>query len=141
MSIVQWAEFNILGDDRGALVSIEGEKNIPFDIKRVYYIYGVQPGIARGFHAHKALEQIAVCVSGQCKMLLDDGKNKEEVWLNSPEKGIYIRNMVWREMHEFSADCVLLVLASARYDEVDYIRDYSVFLAQVKCHELYSSIS
>lgn len=132
MSLVRWAEFPALGDDRGALVSIEGAKTISFDIKRVYYIYGTKAGVVRGYHAHKALEQIAVCVSGQCKMLLDDGKNKEEIWLNSPEKGIYIGSMIWREMHAFSADCVLLVLASEHYDEADYIRDYDEFLAQVK---------
>lgn len=128
MSLVQWLPFPVLGDERGSLVALEAEKIIPFAIKRIYYIFGTQPDVARGFHAHKALKQVTVCVSGKCRMLLDDGKNKESVWLDSPSKGILIDDLVWREMHDFSEDCVLLVLASAHYDETDYIRDYEEFL-------------
>ena len=132
MSLINIVNLKSLGDDRGGLVAIEGNKNIPFDIKRVYYIFDTQQEVARGFHAHKQLQQLAVCVAGKCKMILDDGINKEEVWLDSPDKGVLIENMVWHEMHDFSEDCVLMVLASAHYDESDYIRDYDGFLSQIK---------
>ncbi|ATG74613.1 dTDP-6-deoxy-3,4-keto-hexulose isomerase [Zobellella denitrificans] len=131
MSLVQWIPFPSLGDERGSLIALEAEKIIPFAIKRVYYIFGTQPGVARGFHAHKALKQVAVCVSGKCRMLLDDGKKKESVWLDSPSKGILINDFIWREMHDFSSDCVLLVLASEHYDEMDYIRNYDSFMEKV----------
>jgi len=120
--------FNILGDNRGSLVSLESMKNIPFEIKRVYYIFGNKQNIRRGFHAHKNLQQVLIAVSGSCKILLDDGTNKQEVLLDSPSKGLLIKNCVWREMFDFSADCVLLVLASDHYNENDYIRDYKKFL-------------
>lgn len=128
MSLIQLLEFPVLGDERGALIALEENKNIPFSIKRVYYIYGTQEGVARGFHAHKELEQIAVCVAGRCRMLLDDGVTRESAWLDSPNKAVYIGNMLWHEMHDFSVDCVLLVLASDHYDEMDYIRKYEHFL-------------
>jgi dTDP-4-dehydrorhamnose 3,5-epimerase-like enzyme len=131
MNLVQWVNFPALGDDRGSLVALEGNKSIPFDIKRVYYLFGTQPGIARGFHAHKALKQLAVCVTGKCKMLLDNGTEKTEVWLDSPIKGVVIDSMVWHEMHDFSPDCVMLVLASEHYDESDYIRGYESFIKAV----------
>ncbi|MDP2244995.1 FdtA/QdtA family cupin domain-containing protein [Pseudomonas sp.] len=131
MNLVQWVNFPALGDGRGSLVALEGNKSIPFDIKRVYYLFGTQPGIARGFHAHKALKQVAVCVTGKCKMLLDNGTEKTEVWLDSPIKGVVIDSMVWHEMHDFSPDCVLLVLASEHYDESDYIRGYEIFIKAV----------
>ena len=121
-------DFSSLGDERGFLVALEANQEIPFDIKRVYYIFGTKEGVSRGFHAHKDLRQVAVCVSGKCRMVLDDGYKKKEVWLDSPVKGLVIDKMVWREMHDFSADCVLLVLASEHYDEEDYIRDYNQFL-------------
>lgn len=128
MSLLKTIEFPALGDERGSLISLETYKQIPFDIKRVYYIYGTQTGVARGFHAHKQLQQVAVCVSGKCRMILDDGDKREELWLDSPAKGLLIGDMIWREMHDFSDDCVLLVLASEHYDESDYIRDYDEFL-------------
>ncbi len=124
--------FTHLGDDRGSLVALEENKSVPFDIKRVYYIFGTKPEVSRGFHAHRELQQVAVCVNGKCRMVLDDGLHREEVWLNSPTKGLLIGNLVWREMHDFSNDCVLLVLASNYYDELDYIRDYETFLELVK---------
>lgn len=132
MGIANLVEFPILGDERGSLIALEANKNIPFAIKRVYYIFGTKQNVARGFHAHKNLEQIAVCISGRCKMVLDNGRTQESVWLDSPSKAIYIGSMLWHEMHDFSADCVLLVLASERYDEADYIRDYGVFLEEIK---------
>jgi len=125
-------DFKVLGDERGQLVALEGNKNIPFEIKRVYYLTGTKPGVPRGFHAHKELEQIAVCVSGNCRMIMDDGHRKEEAWLDSPSKAIRIGKMIWHEMHDFSLDCVLLVLASEHYDESDYIRNYSDFIGLVR---------
>ena len=132
MSLVQWIHFPPLGDDRGSLVALEGEKTVPFAIQRVYYLFGTQLGVSRGFHAHHKLQQVAVCVKGRCRMLLDDGQKREEVWLDSSTKGISLPPMVWHEMHEFSPDCVLLVLASEHYDEKDYIRNYEDFLRLVK---------
>lgn len=131
MNLIQWVDLKILGDDRGSLIALEAEKNVPFNIKRVYYIFGTQQGVGRGFHAHHNLKQVAVCVTGKCRMILDDGKTREEAWLDSPIKGLLIGDLVWREMHDFSEDCVLLVLASEHYDETDYIRDYNEFLEYV----------
>lgn len=128
MSYLNWITFPPLGDERGSLVALEAEKTVPFEIKRVYYIFGTQQGVARGFHAHHNLKQVAVCVTGKCRMILDNGKKREEAWLDSPTKGLLIGDLVWREMHDFSEDCVLLVLASEHYDESDYIRDYDEFL-------------
>lgn len=127
MSLIKLIDFPSLGDERGSLVALEAKKNVPFDIMRVYYIFGTQVGISRGFHAHKKLKQVAVCITGKCRMLLDDGKQREEHWLDSASQGIVIEDMVWREMHDFSEDCVLLVLASEYFDESDYIRDYQEF--------------
>ena len=130
MSLIQWIHFPPLGDERGSLVALEAKRNVPFDIKRVYYIFGTQKGIARGFHAHKNLKQVAVCIAGKCRMVMDDGRKKESIWLDSPTQGILITTE-WHEMHDFSQDCVLLVLASEHYDESDYIRDYQDFLNKV----------
>lgn len=132
MKLGRLINFEVKGDERGNLIALEGNKNIPFEIKRVYYIYGTKKGVRRGFHAHKNLKQIAVCVSGSCKFLLDDGEKKEVVLLDSPDKGLFINKMIWREMFDFSDDCVLMVLASDYYDESDYIRDYGEFLEEIK---------
>ncbi|WP_010224131.1 sugar 3,4-ketoisomerase [Pseudomonas donghuensis] len=131
MSLIDTIDFQVMGDDRGQLVALEGGKNIPFDIKRVYYLTGTKAGVPRGFHAHKELQQIAVCVAGKCRMIMDDGKERAESWLDSPNKAIRIDKMVWHEMHDFSEDCVLLVLASDHYDELDYIRNYQEFCRMV----------
>ncbi|WP_148863385.1 sugar 3,4-ketoisomerase [Marinobacter fonticola] len=131
MSLINLLEFPMLGDDRGSLVALESGRAVPFDIKRVYYIFGTMEGVSRGFHAHKELQQVAVCVSGQCRMLLDNGTEKAELWLDAPTKGVAIEPMVWHEMHDFSSDCVLLVVASEHYDESDYIRNYEDFIEQV----------
>ncbi|MBQ1263652.1 MAG: WxcM-like domain-containing protein [Oscillospiraceae bacterium] len=120
------------GDDRGQLIAIEQLKDLPFEIRRVYYIYDTLEGVRRGFHAHLNLEQILVCVKGSCKIHLDDGSDTAEVLLDCPSKGLYIANNMWREMYDFSPDAVLLVLASEYYDEADYIRDYDKFLEFVK---------
>mgnify|MGYP003648161530 CR=1 FL=1 len=116
------------GDDRGSLVAIEEQVNIPFTIKRVYYIFDTLEGVRRGFHAHKDLKQVAIVLKGSCKFLLDNGKEKTEVLLNNPAKGLCIESMIWREMFDFSPDCILMVLANNHYDEADYIREYSEFI-------------
>ena len=126
---IEIINFDIKGDERGSLISLEENKNVPFDIKRVYYIFNTVEGIRRGFHAHKKLKQVLVCVAGSCKILLDDGKSKEEVSLDNPNKGLLIESIIWREMFDFSPDCVLMVLADEVYDESDYFRDYQQFLS------------
>lgn len=120
--------FQIHGDSRGQLISLEEMKDIPFRIKRVYYMFDTKEGVRRGFHSHRTLQQILVCVSGECKVLLDNGSEKEIVLLNKPYEGLYIGPDMWREMYDFSEDAVLMVFASEYYDENDYIRDYQEFL-------------
>ncbi len=117
------------GDDRGLLVAIEGENDVPFAIARVYHVYATISGVVRGLHAHRALNQLAVAVQGSCNMLLDDGATKVSVRLDDPAVGLTLPPMVWHEMSDFSEDCVLMVLADAAYDEADYIRDYAEFTA------------
>lgn len=128
MQIVKYA-FQQHGDDRGQLVALEEMKDIPFAIKRVYYMYDTVTGVRRGYHAHRELEQILVCINGTCKVLLDNGEEKKIVYLEKRYEGLYIPPGVWREMYDFSADAVLMALASEVYDEVDYIRDYEEFLS------------
>ncbi len=128
-------EFMPHGDDRGQLVALEEKNDIPFTIKRVYYMYDTVEGVTRGKHAHKSLEQILICVHGSCKIRLDDGKEKEVVVLDKPNIGLYVSNVMWREMFDFSPDAVLMVLASELYDEADYIRDYDDFLAYINNRE------
>ena len=123
------------GDERGQLVVIEELKTIPFQIKRVYYMYDTATDAVRGKHAHKSLQQVLFCIHGSCKVLLDNGTEKETVVLDKPNEGIYIANNMWREMYDFSEDAVLMVLASEYYEESDYIRDYDTFLSYVKGNE------
>ena len=130
MSLIKLIDLPSLGDQRGGLVAIESNQSIPFEIKRLYYIFNTT-NQSRGFHAHIDLKQVAVCVKGSCRFILDNGHVREEVILNSPTQGLYIEALTWREMHDFSDDCVLLVLASKHYDESDYIRDYQEFLKEV----------
>lgn len=125
-------DLKTLGDERGSLIAIEQGYNAPFDIKRVYYIFGTKEGVERGFHAHINLKQLAIVVKGYCTFVVDNGKNREEIKLNNPNQGLLIEGLIWREMKDFSPDCVLVVLASEHYDENDYIRDYSKFLKEVK---------
>jgi len=122
----------IRGDDRGSLIALEGERNLPFAVARVYYVFGTQAGVSRGFHAHRRLNQLAVAVSGSCLMTVDDGTCRPSVPLDRPNKGLLLGPMLWREMHDFSPDCVLLVMADTPYDESDYIRDYQAFLREVR---------
>lgn len=128
---VQFIQFQSHGDERGSLVSLEQNKNIPFDIKRVYYIFSTKEDVRRGFHAHKKLKQLAIVLKGSCRFLLDDGKEKIDFLLDNPEQGLFIESFIWREMYDFSEDCVLVVLADSVYDEADYIRDYDDFLKAV----------
>lgn len=115
----------------GKLSAVESGAEIPFLIRRVYYIYEVTKESARGFHAHRDLEQVVVCVSGGCDFIVDDGYTRQSFVLDRPDKALYLPSMTWREMHNFSKDAVLLVLASHVYDENDYIHDYADFEALV----------
>lgn len=124
--------FNKLSDDRGNLIALEVKDEIPFDVKRVYYIYGANGDCIRGKHAHKILKQLMVCMSGSCSFLLDNGTDREVVLLNKPNQGIYIDSLVWRELSNFSKDCVVVVFASEHYDRSDYILDYEDFLRETK---------
>ncbi len=128
---IKMFNFQRHGDDRGMLVAIEEMKDIPFEIKRVYYMYDTIEGVRRGFHAHKCLQQILIPIHGTCKIHLDDGTETAEVVLDKPFEGLYISNDIWREMYDFSPDAVLMVLASEFYDERDYIRDYDKFLQYI----------
>lgn len=130
MQILKYV-FQQHGDERGNLVALEEYKDIPFEIKRVYYMYDTKEGVRRGFHAHKSLEQILVCIHGSCKVLLDNGEEKKVVSLEKPYEGLYVSNNMWREMYDFAKETVLLVLASEYYDEDDYIRNYDDFLRMI----------
>ncbi len=136
MHVVKYV-FQPHGDERGMLIALEEFKDIPFRIKRVYYMYDTIPGVRRGYHAHKSLKQILVCIHGSCKVLLDNGTEKKIVPLERPYEGLYIANNIWREMYDFSEDAVLMVLASEIYNEEDYIRDYEEFLQMVKEQRTY----
>lgn len=113
-------------DQRGRLVSIEGLSDVPFAIARVYYILAGD-GSPRGFHAHRTLQQLMICVAGSCRIVLDDGREQSEFRLARADEGLLVGPMTWREMHDFEAGTVLLVIASERFDEADYIRDYDDF--------------
>ncbi|MEW9669518.1 FdtA/QdtA family cupin domain-containing protein [Ammoniphilus sp. 3BR4] len=125
---VKLHEFVIKGDYRGSLIALESNRNISFDIKRVYYIFGTMEDVRRGCHAHRNLDQVLIAVSGGCRIWCDDGKNQTCISLDTPTKGLYIGSMVWREMYDFTPDCVLLVIANQYYDENDYIRSYDDFI-------------
>ena len=123
--------FKTLGDNRGSLIAIEEGYNTPFDIKRIYYIFDTKKGVIRGYHAHINLKQIAIAVKGSCTFILDNGSTKEEITLDNPNQGLFIEGLIWREMKDFSANCVLVVIASEHYNENDYIRNYDKFLGEV----------
>ncbi|EAW2501527.1 WxcM-like domain-containing protein, partial [Salmonella enterica subsp. enterica] len=109
------------------LISLERDKNIDFEIRRVYYIFDTKQGVVRGFHAHKNLKQLIIPVKGSCRFILDDGYERVSILLDNPSQGLLVNSLIWREMSDFSDDCVLMILASNEYDESDYIRDYEVF--------------
>ena len=126
-------EFKQHGDQRGHLVIVEGMQDIPFDIKRIFYIYGSDANVVRGQHANKKTEFVLINVAGTSKVRVDDGKGNEAVFsLNRPHTGIYLPTLVWKDMYDFSEDSVLLVLASEHYDGNEYIRDYDEYLEVMK---------
>lgn len=118
-----------ISDPRGNLTFIEGQNHIPFDIARVYYLYDVPGGAERGGHAHKELSQLIIAMSGSFDVVLDDGKRKKRVHLNRSYYGLYVCPMIWRELDNFSSGSVCMVLASNKYDEADYYRDYNQYLS------------
>jgi len=124
-------EFDVHGDSRGALVAVNALRDIDFEIRRVYYIFNTKEDVIRGHHAHRNLKQVLLCVNGSCQIYLDDGTNQETVLLSKPNCGLYIDGLIWREMMNFSEDCVLLVLASELYDPEEYIRDYEQFRREI----------
>ena len=125
-------DMRVHGDNRGKLIAIESNRDIPFEIKRAYWIYDTSPSEERGHHSHPEMEQIVVAMDGSCEFELDDGKTKESVVLNRPDKGLYIGKNIWRVMKNFSYGCKLMVFASDYYDEKEYIRNYDDFLKEVK---------
>ncbi|MBR6094018.1 MAG: WxcM-like domain-containing protein [Lachnospiraceae bacterium] len=129
IKIIEFADF---GDERGNLVVIEGDgMDIPFDIKRVFYIYGSDSEVVRGSHANRESEFLLVNVSGTSKVRVDNGSEEMIVELNRPRMGLYIPSMLWKDMYDFSADSVLLVLSSRHYDGNEYIRDYEEYLKEI----------
>ena len=128
--------FNEYGDERGNLVVAEGDgMDVPFAIKRVFYMYGSDDEVIRGQHANRKTEFVLINVSGTSKVKVDNGYETEIIELNKPRMGLYLKTMVWKDMYDFSPDSVLLVLASEHYDGEEYIRDYEEFLKEVKQYE------
>ena len=121
-------EFSEYGDERGSLVIAEGNMDVPFEIKRVFYMYGSDPDVIRGQHANKESEFVLINVSGSSKVKIDNGRENVIVELNKPGMGLYLSTMIWKDMYDFSPDSVLLVLASTHYDGSEYIRDYNEYL-------------
>ena len=129
-------EFKEHGDERGYLVVVEGMQDIPFDIKRIFYMYGSDGEVVRGQHANKKTEFVLINVAGTSKIRVNDGKGNEVVFsLNRPNTGIYLPNLVWKDMYDFSEDSVLLCLASEHYDGEEYIRDYDEFVKYIRGKE------
>ena len=128
MELCRLLDFKDLGDERGKLVVIEGEHDIHFEIKRVFYIYGSDPNVVRGQHANKQSEFVLVNVSGKSKVRVTDGVSEYIVELNKPMQGIYIPKMIWKDMYDFSPDSVLLVITNTHYNKEEYIRDYNEYL-------------
>lgn len=132
-SIIRMVELPTFGGEEGFLVPLEQNSScVPFELKRIYYIFGVEKELRRGFHAHKKLKQLLVCVSGACNIELDDGSRREIVRLDSPSKGVLVERPLWREISGFTKDCVLVVLASEPYDTDDYIWNYDEFCRFVR---------
>lgn len=124
--------FNELGDARGHLVVVEGQQLFPFDIKRIFYIYGSDSSVVRGQHANRESEFVLINVSGRSKVRITDGTEEFVVELNQPNMGVYLPKMIWKEMYDFSVDSVLLVLASTHYDAKEYIRDYDEYIKEIR---------
>lgn len=133
MNEVRMLEFAQHGDERGHLVIVEGNIDIPFEIKRAFYIYGSKSDVVRGQHANRKTQFVLINVAGKSKVRVRDGEGNEAIYcLNRPHTGIYLPTMVWKDMYDFSEDSVLLVLASEHYDPTEYIRDYNEFAEEVK---------
>lgn len=129
MNKVKMLEFPQLGDERGHLVIAEGMQDVPFEIKRVFYIYGSDADVVRGQHANKETEFVLINVAGKSKVKVKDGEGNEAIYcLNRPHTGIYLPTMIWKDMYDFSEDSVLLVLASTHYNPNEYIRNYDDFV-------------
>ena len=128
---VREIQFKVNGDERGKLVVVEGLKDVPFSIARIFYIYGSDTNVVRGCHANRRSEFVLINVSGTSKVKVTDGKNEKLYVLDKPYKGIYIPKMVWKDMYDFSEDAVLLVLSSEPYDVEEYIRDYQEYIKEV----------
>ena len=132
---VQMLTFPQHGDERGNLVVVEGEQDIPFVVKRIFYMYGSDRDVVRGQHANRRSEFVLINVSGQSKIRVDDGLGNEAVFsLNRPHTGIYLPPMIWKDMYDFSPDSILLVLSSEHYDAEEYIRDHDEFVREVNAH-------
>ncbi|WP_066315213.1 FdtA/QdtA family cupin domain-containing protein [Bacillus sp. FJAT-29814] len=129
-------EFPQLGDERGQLVVVEQLKEIPFELKRIFYIYGTKGNVARGQHANRRSQFVLINLRGSCKVLIDDGFNSDVIVLDKPHTGVYLDRMVWKEMFDFSSDSILLVLSSELYDKSEYISDYKEFLREVSGRKL-----
>lgn len=133
MSKVKMLEFPVRGDERGHLVIAEGNQDIPFEIKRIFYIFGSERDVVRGQHANRKSEFVLINVAGTSKVKVKDGQGNEAIYcLNRPHTGIYIPTMVWKDMYDFSEDSVLLCIASEHYDPEEYIRDYDAYVQEVK---------
>lgn len=128
---IECIQLRMHGDDRGQLIALEQERNVPFEIRRVYYLFATKSGVHRGQHAHRHLNQLAVALHGSVTFLLDDGSGPEKVVLDDPAQGLLLGCMVWRDLYDFSDDCVLMVLADQLYDPADYITDYDEFLREI----------
>ncbi|MCI7227046.1 MAG: FdtA/QdtA family cupin domain-containing protein [Lachnospiraceae bacterium] len=136
IQLAQMLEFSQRGDERGHLVVVEGHQDIPFDIKRIFYIYGSDKEVVRGQHANRKSEFVLINVAGTSKVKVKDGKGNEAIYsLNRPHTGIYLPKLVWKDMYDFSEDSVLLVLASEHYDPEEYIRNYDEFVEIVNTKE------
>lgn len=129
--IAELQKFKVLGDERGQLVALEVNRQIPFDVKRVFYIYGTQEKFPRGNHSHYKTKQFLIAVNGSCKVTLDNGEKKQTFDLNQPNLGLFQDAFIWGTMHDFSSDCVLMVLADEYYDKNDYITNYDKFLEEI----------
>lgn len=129
---IKLLEWKNLGDERGNLVVVEGNRDIPFEIKRIFYIYGSDDTVVRGQHANKNSEFVMINVCGTSKVKVDNGTESRIIELNRPRMGLYLKNNIWKDMYDFSPDSILLVLASEHYDEREYIRDYGEYLEYLK---------
>ena len=131
LSSCKMVELPKISDPRGNLTFIEGNSHVPFDIRRVYYLYDVPGGAERGGHAHKGLSQLIIAMSGSFDVVLDDGREKDRFHLNRSYQGLYVCPMIWRELDNFSSGSVCMVLASNAYDESDYYRDYEAYIEAI----------